>query len=283
MDAVECCTDELPPAIEDRLAAIFEVEAFPHGPPWREWFGEKVARLLRVSGVCRARPCHRQIWPHELPEVSHPGCIGPEVGRIEHAVFEPIAVGAYLLHPAAVVHSLVLGVGNPHRGDGCCSSLAVVFDVERTEGRTVRADAFLDDERPPFHEFDDIFDLDIVGAQLLDVAKKVIGQRAAVGVARHAAFGPGVVRAFQRGPEYEFRTGVLHAFAGDVYFHRSEVECADVLGEVARVRVVGRMREDRVGIVVDACDDLRALATVDSRPFDARRGSAGAAKKVDVE
>lgn len=136
---------------------------------------------------------------------------------------------------------------------------------------------------PPFHEFDDIFDLDIVGAQLLDVAKKVIGQRAAVGVARHAAFGPGVVRAFQRGPEYEFRTGVLHAFAGDVYFHRSEVECADVLGEVARVRVVGRMREDRVGIVVDACDDLRALATVDSRPFDARRGSAGAAKKVDVE
>ena len=229
------------------------------------------------------RPRHRQIRPRELPEISYPGCVGPEVGRIEHTMFEPIAVGAYLLYPAAVEYSLVFRVGNPHRGDGCRSSPAVVFDVERTEGRTVRADALLDDERPPFHEFDDIFDLDIVGAQLLDVAKKVIGQRAAVGVARHAAFGPGVVRAFQRGPEHEFRTGVLHAFSGDVYFHRSEIECADVLGEVARVRVIGRMREDRIGIVVDACDDFRTLATVDLCPLNARRGSAGTAKKVDVK
>lgn len=76
---------------------------------------------------------------------------------------------------------------------------------------------------------------------------------------------------------------MLHAFAGDVYFHRSEVEGADVLGEVASMRVIGRMREDRVGVVVDACDDLRALTTIDPRPLDACRGSAGTAKKVDVE
>ena len=154
-----------------------------------------------------------------------------------------------------------------------------MFDVERAAlGTGLRIADNLHPKRAPLHELDDVLDLDVVGAQLLDVAEQMLGQRPAVGIARHAALGPRVVRAFERRPEHDLRVWVLHALDGRVRLQGTEVERADILGEVACVRMVGRVRQDRVRVVVHAGDHPGALPPVEACTLNTRRGASGSAK-----
>lgn len=57
-----------------------------------------------------------------------------------------------------------------------------------------------------------------------------------------------------------------------------KVQCAYVLGEMQYVGMVGRMRSDCVGVMIDACNDLCAFLTVYSGTLNACGGPAGAAK-----
>ena len=68
-----------------------------------------------------------------------------------------------------------------------------------------------------------------------------------------------------------------------MHFQGPEVERADVLGEVAGVRVVGRVRQDRVRVVVHTSDHPGALPPIEECPLDARRGAPGPAEQVDIE
>ena len=197
---------------------------------------------------------------------------------------EPIAAGTYLLHPFAVKGPLLLGIRDPDGSDCRLLPLAVVFDVERAAlGTGLRVADDLHLKRAPLHELDDVLDLDVVGPQLLDVAEQMLGQRPAVGIARHAALGPRVVRAFERRPEHDLRVGVLHALGGRVDLQGTEVERADVLGEVAGMRMVGRVRQNRVGVVVHAGDHPGALPPVKACTLNTRRSASGPAEQVDVE
>ena len=104
---------------------------------------------------------------------------------------EPIAAGTYLLYPFAVEGSLPFGIRDPDGSDRRLFPLAVVLDVERAAlGTGLRIANNLHPQRAPLHELDDVLDLNIVGPQHLDVAEQMLGQRPAVGIARHAAFGP---------------------------------------------------------------------------------------------
>lgn len=47
--------------------------------------------------------------------------------------------------------------------------------------------------------------------------------------------------------------------------------------------MVGRVRSDRVGIVIDACDHLGDLLAVQACRLNARAGTTGTAKEVYVE
>ena len=133
------------------------------------------------------------------------------------------------------------------------------------------------------HKFLDVLDLDIIGVQRLDIAEQVFGQRAAVGVARKAAFGPREVRTLQRGPEDDEGVRVQAPHPGHMGRKRPQLKRADVLGIVQCLGVVGRVRRDGVGIVVHARDHLGACLSVVPRKVYPGRGAARTAEQVDVQ
>ena len=106
-------------------------------------------------------------------------------------MLEFVTVFADLLHPAAVVDSFLVGIGNPHRSNGCGAVSFIALDFERAIfGPGLRVAGNLYNERSPLHKFDDVFDVYVVGLQLLDVAKQVFRQGPAIGVAACAALRP---------------------------------------------------------------------------------------------
>ena len=74
-----------------------------------------------------------------------------------------------------------------------------------------------------------VLDLDVIGVQRLDVAEQVFGQRAAISVARKAAFGPREVRTLQRGPEDDEGVRILAAHPGRMGRERPQLQRTDVL------------------------------------------------------
>ena len=162
---------------------------------------------------------------------------------------EPITVPADIRHPLLVQPSRIFA-----------DRLSVLVEVA------------------PRHELLDVFDLNVVGVDSLDVAKQMLGQRSAVGVAGLAAFGLAEIRTFEARPQDDERIGILLSHFSDMSRQRGEFQCPNILREVQRVGVIGGMRGNRVGIMVYASDDLCTLSSLISGVLNAGRGSASSAK-----
>ncbi len=233
-------------AAEDAFALVRKVQHFTHRfpalPP-----SEQLRRS--ILAVLRFRPCDRQACSGKLTEEPAAGGVGSVVGGVEYAVLEPVTVSADVLHPPPVQLPRIL-----------VDRFAVLVEVA------------------PRHELFDVFDLDVVRVDRFDVAEQVFGQRAAVGIAGSAAFGLAEIGAFQRGPQYDGRIGVSPPHFSEVGNQRRELQRADVFREVHRIGMIRRMAGYRVGIVVDARDDLCALLSGNSCQLHAGRRSTGTAK-----
>jgi len=253
VDAGKRCLDQRPLPVEDRLALVLKVEDFPHWPPLAKLLTEQVA-LCRVLGVSRFREDDRKAAAGEDPEEPPAGSVRPEVGGVQDAVAEVVPVAPHVVDPFPVQSP-----GIPADG------LAPLVQIA------------------PRHELLDVLDLDVVGVQRLDVAEQVFGQRAAVGVARKAAFGPREVRTLQRGPEDDEGIRILAAHPGRMGRERPQLQRTDVLRVVQRIGVVGSVRRDGVGVVVHARDHLGARISAVPRKVYPGRGAARTAEQVDVQ
>lgn len=199
VDAGKRCLDQRPLPVEDRLALVLKVEDFPHWPPLAKLLTEQVA-LCRVLGVSRFRKDDRKAAAGEDPEEPPAGSVRPEVGGVQDAVAEVVPVAPHVVDPFPVQSP-----GIPADG------LAPLIQIA------------------PRHKLLHVLDLDVIGVQRLDVAEQVFGQRAAVGVARKAAFGPREVRTLQRGPEDDEGIRVLAAHPREVFEQRRQLQRTDVL------------------------------------------------------
>lgn len=199
-------------------------------------------------------------------------------------MLETVAAGAHLLHPSTIKRALLLVVRNPHGSHHCPFPAMAMLDIKGTEfgaGHSITTN--LDLQRSPLHELDDVLYLHIIGLQLIDVTEQVLGQCTTVGIARHAAFGSRMIRAFERRPEHDLRSRTLHPFGGNMRLQRPEVKRSDILGKVTGMGVVGRMRCNGVCVMIHAGNHACTLSPVETRPLDTGRGSAGTTEKVDIQ
>ena len=102
-------------------------------------------------------------------------------------------------------------------------------------------------------------------------------------VAALAALSDREVGALQRRPQHHAGGRVLFPHGFDMGQHPVEVQRADVFDKVQRVGMVGRVRSDRVGIVIDARDHLGARISAVPRKVYPGRGAARTAEQVDVQ
>ena len=123
-----------------------------------------------------------------------------------------------------------------------------------------------------------MLDLNVVGVDSLDVAKQMLGQRPAVGIAGLATFGLAEIRTFEAGPQDDERIGILLPHFGNMSRQRGEFQRPDILREVQRVGVVGRMGGNRICIMVYAPDDLCTLPSLIAGILNAGRGTACSAE-----
>ena len=162
---------------------------------------------------------------------------------------EPITVAAYIRYPLLVQPSRIFA-----------DRLAILVEIA------------------PRHELLDVLDLNVVGVDSLDVAKQMLGQRPAVGIAGLATFGLAEIRTFEAGPQDDERIGVLPPHFSDMSGQRGEFQRPNILREVQRVGMIGGMRGNRVGIMVYASDDLCTLPSIMASVLNAGRGSASSAE-----
>ena len=188
MYALEGCIHQRLFAAEYAGALVVQVQHVTNRAPLSAGVEQVGGGLLGMGG---RRENDGQPAGGENPEEPAPGGVGPEVRRIEDAVVEPIAsVRANAIHPPAVMLAAMGGIGHPHGGDGAALVFAGALGLYRQWTVFAMTGRCLDDfhhERPPRHELLDVLDLDVVGPQCVDVSEKVLGKRAAVGVAALAA------------------------------------------------------------------------------------------------
>lgn len=186
--ALEGCIHQRLFAAEYAGALVVQVQHVTNRAPLSAGVEQVGGGLLGMGG---RRENDGQPAGGENPEEPAAGGVGPEVRRIEDAVVEPIAsVRANAIHPPAVMLAAMGGIGHPHGGDGAALVFAGALGLYRQWTVFAMTGRCLDDfhhERPPRHELLDVLDLDVVGPQCVDVSEKVLGKRAAVGVAALAA------------------------------------------------------------------------------------------------
>lgn len=197
---------------------------------------------------------HGQTFLAEDAKEALSAGVGSMVSGVHYAVVEVVAVVAHMVDPS---HEFAATVA--------ADRMAFLVHVA------------------PRHELLHVFNLDIVRIDDLYIAVEMSRKCAAVSIPWQTAFGLGEVGAFERSPKRQLCARVLLAAFFQVSYQRGEIECADVLGEVECIRMVGGVATDGVGIMVDAGNHLCAFLTADACSFNARGGATGTAEEVDIE
>ena len=166
VDAFQCLLAQRLLLRKDTLAFIFQVEHFFYRLPFL--IDIKHASFVAVLSIGLNRECYGKSLAGELSEEPLARGVGPEVGSVQQTPVVFIAVVHYVLHPSHIAASLESG-----------NRVSVLVEVA------------------PAHELLHVLYLDVVGVDGLDVAKQVLGQRAAVGIAGLTALGLREVRTFQ--------------------------------------------------------------------------------------
>ncbi len=237
---------------------------------------EKAAGAAFGGAVGGLREPDRQGGAGEDAEISLAGGVAPVVGAVEDFEIVAVAEGFDGAYPCCVVAAAGAAFGHEGRAVGAgflvvCEGAMGVFCA----GNFWHKGA-------PGHEFGDVFDVDVVGLDGVDVAEYGFGQGAGLGVAGVAAFGAGIVGAFGGHPDDDAGTGVeVFGFAdgfGDGFY----VGEPDVFFEVECVGVVGLVALYGDGAVVDGGGDVGYLPAVLVGGLAESFGDAtGAAKQVD--
>lgn len=247
---------------KNAAAFVRQVKNFADGFPGavlrreesRSFSCDRVATYRTRFGVGLGGEGDGEALASELTEETLAAGVGPEVGGIQQMPVVGVAVVADVAHPAYVGCSLVAGDG-----------FAVLIKFS------------------PAHELLHVLYLQIVGLEGFDVAEKMFGQCAAVGIARLSALGPAEVGAFEGGPQHDIGIGIFGLHTVQMLHHRGEFQRSDVLGEVERVGMVGLMGEDGVTVVVHTGHHLGAFLAVNTGIFHTGRRASSATKKVDVK
>ena len=233
------------------MPAVVGVQHFSHWLP----------RVNASEEVFTSRLAMRRLWEHnrqalagEDAEEALSGGVGPKVCRVQDAMGEIIPTATDIAHPAEVKTASIFADG-----------LAVLIEVA------------------PHHKLADVFNLDIIGLEGINVAEKVLGECPTVRIAGLATFGPAEVGTFQGGPQHQERAGVLCPLSGRVLHKSGQVQRADIFCVVLGLRVIGKVGSDGVRVVIHAGDDMGALLAVQRRRFNARRCSSSTTKQVYVK
>ena len=237
---------------KDRISMIVEVKDLSNRLPRSEII-EEIA-VFGFPAMRRLRKDDGEVILGEDTEVAFPRSIGSVISGVEDSVLESVTASLDFVDPADVILPCVLADRFP-----------VLVKIT------------------PHHKFTDIFYLNVIRSESVNIAEEMLCQRPTVGVARQAAFGSREISTFQGGPQDEQCVRIVSSRCLCKCNERTEVERSDVFCEMHCFRMVCKMRSNRVGIVVDAGDNLSAFFVADIRTFNAGTRASGAAEEIDIE